>query len=208
VGHVQGSRLDIRTTGGGVGDHALHAAVPCPRHGFEASASGHRTVGSATESSALSSSGAEYVEEIAMALSDQLSQLAARTKEAEDRFAAAKKDSRDRLEQDVQHARETTQTRTEKLQSEAAAAGDQASAWADNLRQSWNEHVQQVRNRMKADKNKMDAKIAGQDAQDAEDYAASAIDFAYATVEEAEYACLYAALARADADDAARAAAR
>lgn len=104
----------------------------------------------------------------------------------------------------MDHARETTQTRTEKLRKDTAAAGERAATWPDNLRRSWNEHVQDVRTRMKADKNRMDAKLAERDAKDAEDYAAFSIDFAYTAVEEAEYACLYAALARADADDAAQ----
>ncbi|HET6530429.1 MAG TPA: hypothetical protein VFH03_07415 [Actinoplanes sp.] len=143
-----------------------------------------------------------------MALSDQLAQLTARAKEAEDRFAASRQKAHDRLEQDVDQARETTRTRTQKLHGEVVATGDRATAWADNLRRSWNEHVEQVRTRMKADKSKMDAKMSELDAKDAEDYAAFAIDFAYTAIEEAEYACLYAALARQTADEAARTAPR
>jgi hypothetical protein len=154
--------------------------------------------------SGFGSSGIEHVKEITMALSNQLAQLTARAKEAEDRLAASREQARDRLEQEVDRARETTQTRTEKLHGEIAAAGDRATEWADNLRRSWNQHVEQVRTRMKADKSRMDAKMAEADAKDAEDYAAFAIDFAYTAIEEAEYACLYAVLARQSADDAAR----
>jgi hypothetical protein len=43
-----------------------------------------------------------------MALSDQLTKLAARAKETEDRVAAAKSEARAQLEQDVQTAPEST----------------------------------------------------------------------------------------------------
>ena len=42
-----------------------------------------------------------------MTLSDDLTKLAARAKEAEDRFAAAQKAAHDKLEHDVQSARES-----------------------------------------------------------------------------------------------------
>jgi hypothetical protein len=134
-----------------------------------------------------------------MAVSDQLSRLSTRAKQAEDRVAATKTQARDRIAQDVENARLETQAAAEKLRSESAAATDRADAWADNLQRSWNEHVAQARERMDARKARYDAKVAERDAKDAEDYAA----FAYSAIEEAEYAVLDAVLYRFDADAAA-----
>ncbi len=140
-----------------------------------------------------------------MALSDELSRLSVRAKDAEDHVAAAKRQARDQLAQNVAHARQTTQTTAEKLRGASAAAAGQAKAWGDDIQRSWSDHVAQVRSRMDERKARHDAKVAERDAEDAEDYAAFAIDFAYSAIEEADYAVLDATLARVDADAAAQA---
>jgi hypothetical protein len=50
-----------------------------------------------------------------MSLSDQLSDLAARAKEVEDRAAAAKTKAKDELEADVKEARDSAQAQAEEL---------------------------------------------------------------------------------------------
>jgi hypothetical protein len=135
-----------------------------------------------------------------MALSDQLSRLAARAKQAEDRFAAARTQARDGLEQDVQKAREDTQAAAEKLRSESAAASDRADAWVEGIQRSWSDHIAQARRQMDARKGRHDAKVAQRYADDAEDYAKFMIELAYTAIEESEYAALEAVLARQDAD--------
>jgi hypothetical protein len=135
-----------------------------------------------------------------MALSDQLSHLAVRAKQAEDRFAAAGTQARDQLERDVQQAREDTATAAEKLRSESAAASDQADAWVEGIQRSWSDHVAQARRQMDARKARHDTKVAQRYAADAEDYANFMIDLAYSAIEESEYAALKAVLARQDAD--------
>ena len=140
-----------------------------------------------------------------MAASDDMSRLATRAKEAEDRVAAAKTKARDRIQEDVDNARKRTQEAAEKLQADSATATARTEAWGADLQRSWNDHLQQARQRMDARKARLDAKMAG-DAQDAEDYADFTIDVAYSALEEAEYAVLDAILARADADAAAHAA--
>ena len=50
-----------------------------------------------------------------MALSDQLTKLAAKAKEAEDRAAAAKTKAKADLEQDVKEARESAQAHADQL---------------------------------------------------------------------------------------------
>jgi hypothetical protein len=143
--------------------------------------------------------GANGAKEGAMAVSDELMRLSVRAKEAEDRAAAAKTQARDKLEQDVQTARENTQATADRLRGEAGAK-------ADSLQQSWTAHVARTRERIDARKARHDAKVAERNADDADDYAAYAIDFAYSAIEEAEYAVLDSVLARLDADEAAGAA--
>jgi hypothetical protein len=135
-----------------------------------------------------------------MALSDQLSRLAERAKQAEDRFAAAGTQARDRLEQDVRKAREDTEVAAEKLRSESATASDRANAWVEGIQRSWSDHVAEARRRMDAKKAHHDAKVAEGYAEDAEDYAEYMIALAYSAIEESEYAALEAVLARQDAD--------
>ena len=132
-----------------------------------------------------------------MALSDQLSKLAARAKEAEDRFAAAKSKARAQLEQDVQTARESAQTQADELRKTAEADKNKISAWWAGVQQSWNEHLGTIRRNMDEKQAKLDATVAKTDADMAQDEAAFAVDFAIGAVEEAEHAALYAVLARA-----------
>lgn len=124
-------------------------------------------------------------------------------KEAEDRFAAAKTQARERLEQDVQHARESTQTAVDKLRGDSTEVAGRVQAWGDEVQRSWNDYLTQVHQRLEDRKARREAKIAERDAQSAESYAEFAIDVAYSAIEEAEYAVLDAALARMDADSAA-----
>lgn len=132
-----------------------------------------------------------------MALSDQLTKLAVRAKEAEDRFAAAKSKARAQLEQDVQAARESAQTQADELRKTAEADKNKISAWWAGVQQSWNEHLGTIRRNMDEKQAKLDAKVAKTDADMAQDEAAFAVDFAIGAVEEAEHAALYAVLARA-----------
>ena len=135
-----------------------------------------------------------------MALSDQLTKLAARAKEAEDRFVAAKSKAHAQLEQDVQAARESAQTQADDLRKTVEADKDKISAWWAGVQQNWNEHVATIRRNMDEKRAKLDAKAAQADADMAEHEAAVAADFALGAVEEAEYAALYAVLARANVE--------
>lgn len=136
-----------------------------------------------------------------MALSDQLTKLAARAKEAEDRVAAAKSKARAQLEQDVQQARESAQTQADELRKTAEADKNKISAWWAGVQQNWNEHLGTIRRNMDEKQAKLDAKVAQTDADMAEDEAAFAVDYALGAVEEAEYASLYAVLARANVEE-------
>ena len=140
-----------------------------------------------------------------MALSDQLSKLAARAKELEDHAAAAQAKARSDLEQDVQRARESAQAQGEALRVSAEDDKRDVSSWWDGVQRSWNEHMSVARQNLRGAANAVDVKTAQLDADQADDDAAFAIDFAYSAIEDAEYAVLDAILAHKDLDELANA---
>jgi hypothetical protein len=136
-----------------------------------------------------------------MALSDQLSQLAARAKQLEDHAAASRQKTKDDLEQDVKSARDSAQAKAESLRKGAEARKGQISAWWDNLQRSWNENIASIRTAVDDRKAEHDVNAAQRKADQSDDDAAFAIDYAYAAIEEAEYAVLDAELAHMEVDD-------
>jgi hypothetical protein len=136
-----------------------------------------------------------------MALSDQLSKLAARAKELEDRAAAAKAKNKAELEKDVNDARQSAQAQAESLKHAGNEAGSNVSAWWAKVQQSWNENIASIRRAVDERKAQHDLKSAQRAAEQADEDAAFAIDYAYAALEEAEYAVLDADLAHKEADE-------
>ena len=136
-----------------------------------------------------------------MALSDQLTQLAARAKELEDRAAAAKAKTKAELEQEVRDAQKSAQAQGDQLRKHADDSKDKLSAWWHSVQESWNDHLKAVRKNYEKKKSAHDLKSAQKAAQRADDDAAFAIDYAYAAIEEAEYAVLDADLAHLEADE-------
>jgi hypothetical protein len=136
-----------------------------------------------------------------MAISDRLTELAARAKEAEDHAASAKSKAKTDLELDVKTARESAKARADQLSKAAEAGKGKLSAWWDSLQRSWNEHLAEIRRSIDERRAVHDVAAAERAADGAEEDAAFAIDYAYAAIEEAEYAVLDATLARMNADD-------
>jgi hypothetical protein len=136
-----------------------------------------------------------------MALSDQLSDLAARAKQLEDHAAAAKQKGRADLEADVNSARDSAKARADQLQKSAQENKGQISAWWDSVQRSWHEHIAEIRKKVEDRRATHDLKAAQHAAERADKDAAFAVDFALAAIEEAEYAVLDADLAHMDADE-------
>jgi len=136
-----------------------------------------------------------------MALSDQLTELTARAKQAEDRAAAAQSKAKADLQADVKTARASAQAQAQKLRESADADKDKLSVWWHDLQRSWNEHVAKIREDIDSKRAEHDVDRARRIADNREDDAAFAIEFAYAAIEEAEYSVLDAALARTEADE-------
>ena len=141
-----------------------------------------------------------FRKELDMALSDQLTKLAARAKEAEDHAAAAKSKARAQLEQDVKTARESAKSQADQLRKTAEANKGQISDWWDGVQKSWNDFIATARQNIDEKRAEHDQNVANRAADNAEDDAAFAIDYAYGAIEEAEYAVLDATLARMDAE--------
>ena len=135
-----------------------------------------------------------------MAVSDELTKLAARAKEAEDRAAAAQGKAKSDLERDVETARISAQEQAEKLRKSADTGKNKLSVWWNDLQRSWNEHIAKVRDDVDRRRSEHDVHRAQKHAERAENDALFAIDFAYAAIEEAEYAVLDADLAKMEAD--------
>jgi hypothetical protein len=140
-------------------------------------------------------------EEVQMAVSDQLTKLAARAKQAEDHAAAAQGKASADLEKDVEAARTSAQAQADKLRATAEAKKGKLSAWWYDVQHSWDEHIESIRTDIETRRAEHDLERAQTNADNAEDDAAFAVDYAYAAIEEAEYAVLDAALARMHAEE-------
>lgn len=135
-----------------------------------------------------------------MALSDQLSKLSVRTKQLEDRAAAARRKAHDDLQKDVAAAREESKANAEALRESVDADVAEISAWWTDIGRAWDEHIAKMRTQLEQKKAEYDLDSAKRNADDAYAYATYLIDYTYAAVEEAEYAVLDATLAQMDYD--------
>jgi hypothetical protein len=136
-----------------------------------------------------------------MALSDQLTELAARAKEAEDRAGAVQGKAKADVQADVETARASAQERAKKLRESAEANKNKLSVWWYDLQRTWNEHVAKIREDIESKRAEHDVDRAQRRAEHRADDAVFAVEFAYAAIEEAEYAVLDAELARMEADE-------
>ena len=135
-----------------------------------------------------------------MALSDQLTALAARAKEIEDRAAAAKTQQKSDLESDVKQARATAQSKADALQEHAKEKKGKISSWWKKLEREWNVQIASIDREVDKARAQRDAKSAQKDAERADNDAEFAIEYASAALDEAEYAVLDAELAHKEAD--------
>ncbi len=138
-----------------------------------------------------------------MALSNELTKLAARAKETETRAETARTQAKADVEREVETARAAARDEREKLRATAAERRGEVADWWIDAQASWNDRIDSVRDDMERKKVAFDVGKARRRAERAEDDAQAAIDAAYWAVIEAEYAALDAVLARMDAEDAA-----
>src|SRR5271157_680379 len=135
------------------------------------------------------------------AASEALAKLSARAKEAETRAKAARAETKADLERDVSAARASSQAQAEKLREKADANKGRISAGWAHVQRTWSEHIAKIRADIQSKKTEHGADKAEKHAEHAEQDALFAIEYAYGSIEEAEYAVLYATLARMEADE-------
>ena len=95
-----------------------------------------------------------------MTLSEQLSRLAVRTKEVEDRASIAKDKARADLQEEVEEARQAAQSTAEELAKDVDRATGEVSAWWDKVGRSWNDHLATVRTNIDEKRAAHDVKAA------------------------------------------------
>ena len=132
-------------------------------------------------------------------LSEQLSELAARVKTAEDIVSAANEKNRAALESQREQLKSSISKAKDQARTDAATT-DQAQSWWDKTRADVDQRFDTLRAKRDEHRAERDLKRAQNRADDAELDAADAIDFAVYMVDQAEYAVVDAVIARADAD--------
>jgi hypothetical protein len=133
-------------------------------------------------------------------LSESLSELSVKAKGAEDAAAAAREESRDKLEARLVDLRSSAEQRRAHLEQAAIEAKESAASRWDELRSSVNAHLERIKTDFDARRQTLDVKRAQRRAESAEQDAAATILFAAFAIEQAEYAVLDATLARSEAD--------
>jgi hypothetical protein len=138
------------------------------------------------------------------ALSEQLSDLAARAKQAEEAVATARAKDRAALESERDRLKSSVTTARTNAQANTAAGQEDARSWWDETRADINGRFEALRAKRDARWAERDLKKTENRADDAELDASDAVDFAEWAVDQAEYAVVDAIMARDDADQLAR----
>ena len=133
-------------------------------------------------------------------LSEQLADLSARAKKAEDDAAAARTEQRAKVQDRVDKLQADTAARTAKVTAAGMAAKDAVVGQWQTLQQQAKANNDRIRADIDAKKAEHEKKQAERKAERAEENAAAAIWFAYDAIDYAEVAVLDAVTARVDAD--------
>jgi DNA repair exonuclease SbcCD ATPase subunit len=136
-----------------------------------------------------------------MALSDQLTDLAARTKKLEDTAAATRAKNRAQLEQDRERLNSNMEAQAQRIQSSVDQAQAGAQGWWTDTTKRFEQRRAEVR--AKIDQQKAERKLdrAQHNADAWDQYAADMVSWAAYAVDAAEYAVIEGAIARKAADD-------
>jgi len=136
-----------------------------------------------------------------MALSDQLTDLAARTKKLEDAAAANRAKNRAQLKQEREERNARMEAQAQKIQSSFDKAQADAQAWWTDTTKRFEQRRAEVRTKMDQQKAERKLDRVQHNADDWEKYAADMVSWAAYAVDAAEYAVIDAAIARKEADD-------
>jgi hypothetical protein len=142
-------------------------------------------------------------------LSEQLADLSAHAKHAEDTMSAAQKEARDKVMARRDQARAAATATIEKVDRSIKAAGDDVKSAGDAAVRKWTGLQTKIAGDLQSMKSGIAQKKHDWDARRAENYADSleweaglAVDYAIAAVDQAELAILEAVAGRIEAKDA------
>jgi hypothetical protein len=137
-------------------------------------------------------------------LSEQLTELAARAKQAEDFANATRSKNQAFLDSHREKLQSSIDDSKARVAAGAAAAQDKAESWWAETRSAIEDRFASLRAERAEHRAERDLKRAERHADDAEQEAGYAVEFAISMLDEAEYAIGDAVIARADADDLAK----
>jgi hypothetical protein len=135
-------------------------------------------------------------------LSDQLSNLSAHAKKAEDDATAARQEAHDDLVARRAQTRAAAETAVQKVDKQLTSLGDSTAQHWSALKAKISTDLQGLKAQVKEDKREHDVKRAAKRADRLEDEAAVAIDYANASIEQAQLAVIDAILGRLEAEEA------
>jgi hypothetical protein len=134
-------------------------------------------------------------------LSEQLTELAARAKQAEDFVTEARSENRAFLDGQRKSLKASIDDGKAKVAAGTAAAQNKAESWWGDTRSAIDDRFASLRADREEHRAEHDLNKAERQADDAEEDAVYAIEFAISMLDQAEYAIADAVIARADADD-------
>jgi hypothetical protein len=130
-------------------------------------------------------------------LSDSLRELADRLAEVEEAIRASEEESKEKLEAAILRSKTNAQARQEAFRAEVKAMEAAAAQQWEDLQRSHNQKVQQIKNKIEADKEVHEAKRARRRADSRAEDARYLIGYALITIDDAELAVLEALEAEA-----------
>jgi len=137
---------------------------------------------------------------MAKPLSEQLADLSAHAKSAEDAIAAAKKEAHDKIVARREQVHSAATALGEKVNQEIKSAKDASDAHWIALKAKVGADSDYLKSAVQKAKHQIDVNRAANYADVMEGRAASAIDYAIASVEQAKLSALDAVIARLDAE--------
>ena len=137
---------------------------------------------------------------MAKRLSEQLSDLSARAKAAEDAVAAAEKEAHDKVIARREQAHAAATAAIEKVNQDMKSVGDSATGTWNALKAKVATDVDALKAGVAQRKHEVDVKLADKQAERLEETAAFSIDYAVASIEQAKLAVLDAIVGRVQAE--------
>ena len=142
---------------------------------------------------------------MAKKLSEQLADLSACARNAEDAAAAAQREAHDMIMARKEQARTAVTTAIEKVNQDLKSVGDTATRNWTAVKAKVAADVDALKRKISERKREIDANLSESSAEELESEAGFAIDYAIASVEQARLAVLDAIAGRVEAEQAKRA---